>query len=79
MAGLTIGDLLGGAIQGGPLFLLLVMIVALVRQEIVPGRLYRDMRDERDMLREKLFDALETAKRATDVADRTTQRHEGER
>lgn len=56
--------------------LLLVMVVALVKQEIVPGRLYRDVRDERDALQEKLFQALETTKRATDVAERSTQRKE---
>jgi hypothetical protein len=76
VAGLTVGDLVALLTQVGPMGLLLVMVVALVRQEIVPGRLYRDMRDERDLLRDKLFQTLETARRATDVADRATRRGE---
>lgn len=76
MAGLTVGDLVALITQVGPMGLLLVMVIALVRQEIVPGRLYRDMREERDMLREKLFESLETTRKATDIATRTSQRRE---
>lgn len=76
MAGLTVGDLVALITQAGPLGILVVVVIALVKQDIVPGRLYREERDDNILLREKLLQALDTTRKATEVADRSVARRE---